>query len=150
MIVAQDMKLVFRLGGMGFSVGVSHVLEILDCGFSDLVLGDAPLPRLSLGRIAHRGWDFEVFDGRRLFDLAPREGRSRLTVLVITVGESPFGLAVDRVQGIFPGSEFALRPLPPLLAAQEPFPLYQTLDVWRGEPLVVCDVARMMPVRGGL
>lgn len=132
------MRLVFRLGGVGFSLPVQDLIEIREEVADALDRSAADPAAQVLGALSHRGGSIPVRDlGRRLELPAPFPEEAPV-LLVLTGEDGCWGVLVDRVEGIFPTSEFDTRPVPPLLVRQESLP-YTHLDLWRGEPLVHCE-----------
>lgn len=134
---SDGMKLIFRLGGIGFSLPIEGLLEIRDDAADTLDRSTADATALLLGHLPGRGAAVPVRDlGTRLgLDVPFGEG----TVVLVLTGETGvWGIAADRVEGIFPAAEFLSRLLPPLLIGRQPLPCTHC-DLWRGEPLLSCD-----------
>ncbi len=136
------MKLVFRLAEIGFALSVADLVEILEGTVSGLDRSAADPSRLVIGALAHRGDLIPVKDLRKRFGLREQPVVSDRPVLILSGEEGPWGIIVDRVEGIFPDAEFDARPLPPLFAAQ-PFLPFDRLVVRKDEPLVLCESTRL-------
>lgn len=134
------MKLVFRLGEIGFVLRVQDLIEIREDpgGVLDRSKGDPGT--MLLGQLMHRGEKVPVFDLGKCMELPSSPARP---IVLILAGESGmWGMTADRVEGIFPGSDFESRSLPMLLGQPDSFP-YAGLELWRGEPLVLCEAQRL-------
>lgn len=149
MAQAKNMRLVFRLDGIGFCLPISHVVEIKDS--QSIWLDDQAIePRPgSLGQVPFRGGTIHLFDLRQIFELSPRKAVERLTVLVLHGLEGYWGAVVDGIEGIFPDNEFAGHDLPSVLhSARNSF--YRSVDLWHGEPLVSCDAGHLEDLWSGV
>ncbi len=142
MSVGEEMKLVFRLGSLGFSLGVKNLVEIREDFREYLDRSSADASLLQLGSVPHRGDHIPVHDLKQLFRLqgsVPQDGQA---LLVMAGASRPWAVVADRIDGIFPKAQFESQPLSLLFAgvrARE----YDTLDLWRGEPLVFCDTGKL-------
>jgi len=132
MSTAASKRLVFRLAGIGFSLAIKDLLEIIEAGEGvlDETAADADLGLLGL--IAFRDEAIYLHDILAQFGLVS-DAASRL-YLVVVGGDGAWALPVEKIEGIFPAAEFRSLGVPPLLAAA-PLP-FSRLDLWRGEPLV--------------
>lgn len=142
-----SMKLVFRVGGVGFSLPIDDLVEIQEgLGASESPVAESPVSQV--GVLPFRGGTLPVFDLRPVLGL-PLEpsGAEWPTVLVLCGREGMWGGVVDRVEGIFADSNFSFRPLPPLLQRQVPLP-YDGLWLWREEPLHACSALALETMRG--
>jgi len=140
------MKLVFRLGGIGFSLPIESLAEIKEnvSEVPDSTLCDAS-GKLA-GKLSFRGEEIPIYDLRRLFDLETSVTEER-GVLILWGGDGPWGIFVERVEGIYPVEDFASRPVSVLFSRPHESP-YEYVDVWREEPLVFCDVPRLERLLG--
>ncbi len=134
------MCLVFRLGGIGFAIPVGMVEEILAEGDA-LLCGET-------GGLNYRGVTIPPCDLAGHFGLPPGNGTTG-PMLVLKGRDLPQAVAVDKVEGVFPGGQFQSHPVPPLLSLHQSLP-YAQLALWRDEPLVYCDQASLADLAGGL
>lgn len=124
------MCLVFRLGGIGFAVPVGMVEELL---------ADADVQQYrDTGRLDYRGVSIGHFDLAGRLGLPSAKVPSVGPLLVLKGRDKPRAVLVEKVEGVFPGSQFQRHAVPPLLSLQGPLP-YRHLLLWREEPLVYCD-----------
>lgn len=147
MMNSVRMKLVFRLGGIGFALPVQDLVEIREDpgGVLDLSASEPSTP--VVGHLMHRGETIPIHDLREALGLSPSPVAEGSIVLVLDGGTGAWAVTADRVEGIFPMEEFESRPLPLLLIRREPLP-YTHLDLWRDEPLVLCEARRLEHCRG--
>ena len=143
MSVSDRMRLVFRLAQIGFTLPVEELIELREGSRSWIDAAAADSRRRLLGKILHRGQPIAVLDPRPGIGLAPAPLPEQVTLLVVGPREAPRALPVDRMEGIFPGEEFVVQELPPLL--RRPGQGYDTLEIWRDEPLVRVDLERILP-----
>ncbi len=132
------MKLVFRMAGVGFSLPVASLVEIREG-----IEGGAPGHPAAAEFLELRGEMIPLRDLRSRLALPDVPGdKGKLRALVLVGTDGPWGVLVDRVEGIFPEADFRPLGLPLVFSCSDSRP-YERLDLWRGEPLVVCDVARL-------
>jgi purine-binding chemotaxis protein CheW len=128
---ATHMQLVFRLGGMGFVLPIGDLVEVRE----------AVIPAPASDPAGESPETPEVIDLRSRFGL-PGPGMADGPLLVLCGRCGPWMLPVDCVEGIFPASEFTLRPLPELLSRTEPGPCRE-LAMWREEALQACQALEL-------
>lgn len=140
------MKLVFRLGEIGFALSVQDLIEIREDPGGVLDRSGADAEFMILGRLMYRGEAIPVIDLGKCLGVP---SSSISPIVLILAGESGiWGTTADRVEGIFPESEFDFRPLPILLIGRDPLP-YTGVELWRDEPLVLCDAGKLKDRWGG-
>jgi purine-binding chemotaxis protein CheW len=140
------MKLVFRLGEIGFALSIQDLIEIREDPCSVLDRSEADSGSMLLGRLMHRGDSIPVIDLGKCLKL-PVSTTSPI-VLVLAGESGMWGMTADRVEGIFPESEFESRPLPILFGRPDSLP-YAGLELWRDEPLVLCEARKLEDYWGG-
>ncbi|ALC15906.1 chemotaxis signal transduction protein [Desulfuromonas soudanensis] len=132
------MKLVFRIAGVGFSLPLENLIEVRE-GMD----GVGKIPPSASDRLELRGDFIPLRDLRRRLALPDfSAARGNLKALILAGSDGPWGILVDRVEGIFSLAEFKPKPLPLAFGGIESRP-YDRLELWRDEPLVVCDVLRL-------
>lgn len=134
-----QMKLVFRLGGVGFSVVIAETVEILEILPGWLTRESADPHRFLLGEMIHRGASIPVRDLQSRMQLSLDQNNQDVAVLVLGANEDRFGLAVDWIDGIFPEAEFLSFPVP-FQYVDGASPAYERIDIWRDEPLVALEL----------
>lgn len=141
MASAEEMRLVFRLGGVGFALPISQLLEIVEpAATRDASFATAtPGPQAGL---FHRGEWLPLRDLSRRLDLVPRVTSEAMTVLALTGADGPWCLQVDAVAGIHPAAGFVARPAPVWMFQPGRWP-FRRLLLWRGEPLVQVEVSEL-------
>jgi len=141
MASTMQLNLVFRLGEIGFVLPVGQLIEIREGIQKWLDRSKTDSEQKVFGTILFRGRAIPVYDlGERLGLSAARELRA-LTILILGEAERPWGLAADQVDGIFPCTDFTIHELPLLLRREQQ--VYDSLDIWRGEPLIHCDLRKI-------
>ncbi len=135
------MKLVFRLAGIGFSLPVNLLVEIVELQEPPKVprTKDAPPHPVS----SFRGEAIPVVNVAEQFGI-PKVSRQGLTMLVLHGELGQWGMLVDDIVGIRPRIEFAEKDLSPLFSLGDRA-LYDKIDVWRTEPLVRFEPDRFAP-----
>lgn len=129
------MKLVFRIAGVGFSLPLESLIEVRE-GIEDA----GELPPSAAASLELRGEAIPLRDLRRRMALPDFFGdRGKLRALILAGSDGPWGILVDRVEGIFPLSDFKPKALPLAFGGNDSRP-YDRIELWRDEPLVVCDV----------
>jgi len=144
MLDAERMKLVFRLGGVGFSLPVDHLVEIRQgpAGWIDREAADTETGLL--GHVHQLNGTLPVINLCRCIGLSDSRLLDDLTLLVLPGRMGHLGVVVDVVEGFFPADEFAPLALPPLLEGRVP-PAYGGFDMWRSELLIAGDASRWEP-----
>lgn len=134
MTCSAGMSLVFRLGGVGFSLAAEDLLEIREEDSRDLFAADARPACL-----AFRDGEIPVIDLRRLFQLPANPRRDGAVKLLVLAGEQGnWAAPVDLVLGVYPSSTLTRCPAPLLTRLPGPRP-YGDVELWRDELLVRCD-----------
>jgi len=136
-MAAIEMNLVFRLNEIGFVLPICHLLEIREGAQEWLDPGGAESEVEVFGKLFLRGVTVPVFNLREKYGLPSAVDQEVTTVLVLGKPGKPWGITVDGVDGLFPRNEFVPHELPLLLRSSEQ--VYDTLDIWRGQPLIHCD-----------
>ena len=127
---SAQMQLVFRLAGIGFVLPIGDLVEVREAATAT-----------GAGLVDDAGEPMELTDLRTRLGL-PAAKPTRGPLLVLCGRSRPWVLAVDSVEGIFPGGDFSMRPLPALLAREAPG-TFRELAVWREEPLQVCNALQL-------
>ena len=134
MTCSAGMSLVFRLGGVGFSLAAEDPLEIREEDSRELFAADARPACL-----AFRDGEIPVIDLRRLFQLPANPRRDGGVKLLVLAGEQGnWAAPVDLVLGVYPSSTLTRCPAPLLARLPGPRP-YGDVELWRDELLVRCD-----------
>jgi chemotaxis signal transduction protein len=115
MATAEQMKLVFRLGQIHFSLPVDHLVEIRQgsAGWIDRKGQDATGGRL--GSINQRDGQLDVYDLGYFLLLPPWSGSGEMNLLVLSGRDGPWAVPVSEVIGIFPNEAFSPLTTAPLL-----------------------------------
>lgn len=133
-----EMKLVFRIAGVGFSLPLESLIEVRE-GMEEF--GEIPPPASDCLEL--RGDSIPLRDLRRRLALPDFfADRDTLKALILAGSDGPWGILVDRVEGIFSLAEFKPKALPLAFGGSESRP-YDRIELWRDEPLVVCDVLKL-------
>ncbi|MDX9710058.1 MAG: chemotaxis protein CheW [Trichloromonas sp.] len=145
MSCSVGMSLVFRLGGVGFSLAAEDLLEIREEETLEPFAADAPPATLPF-----RDGEIPVVDLRRLFRL-PGHPRPEASVkyLVLAGERGSWAAPVDLVLGVHPASAFTRCPAPLLSFLPGPRP-YGDVELWRDELLVRCDALWLEQCRRGI
>jgi len=125
-----QMQLVFRLAGIGFVLPIGDLVEVREAATAT-----------GAGVVDDAGDPMALTDLRARLGL-PAAKPTHGPLLVLCGRSRPWVLAVDSVEGIFPGGDFSMRPLPALLAREAPG-TFRELAVWREEPLQVCNALQL-------
>lgn len=140
------MKLVFRVGGIGCSLVVEHLVEVVEFGMSELDTSVADPDKAKLGEFCYRDEQLPVVDLAGAFGLNPSAVSDSCAVLVVAGEEGPWGAVVEKVDGVYPASSF--RPVDvPIALLCSGQKLYTQLDLWRGMPLVCLEPYRIDRLR---
>jgi purine-binding chemotaxis protein CheW len=139
---SAEMKLVFRLAGLGFSLPVNQLVEIVDLEKKPTVSRKKDAPPLP--QADFRGDKISVVNVAEQLGLKASPAKGSLTMLVLHGELGSWGALVDSIEGIRPDGEFqelTLSPFFSLGGAQ----LYDKIDVWRDEPLIRWEPDRFAP-----
>lgn len=132
---AALMKLVFRVGDVGFSLVVEHLVEVVQLRSAEIEFSDAD-DRTVAGAFTYRDGAVPLVDLRRVFDLRTGEALpDEMTVLMLGGEKGLWGALVGNVEGVYPENTFTTRDLPISLICTGQKP-YSQLDIRRGEPFV--------------
>ncbi len=129
-----QMKLIFRLDGIGFSLPVNDLMEIREIPATLIDRSKADSERLVEGSAPYREGSIPIVRIADRLGLQGKGGENRV-VLVLSGSEGPWGAVVDRVEGVFSEKEFLTLPLVPIFMHHGQ-KAYEELVLWRGEPLV--------------
>lgn len=139
---STEMKLVFRLAGIGFSLPVNLLVEIVELERAPgMPVGDDAKAR---PLVEFRGAEVPVVDIAQAFELPAAPEGSSLTMLVLHGELGHWGALVHAVEGIRSNSEFEERNLSPLFSLGGG-KLYDNIDTWRDEPLIQFEPERFAP-----
>lgn len=142
----EQMKLVFRLADVGFSLPVDHLVEVCQEPVGRITPVTADSSSSLLGTLSHRQGELPVYDlGRQLLSSA-WAGSNEVTLLVLSGHAGPWAIPVDEVVGFFSADDFTPLQSSPLLQF---IPIVTGLrfERWREELLVAGDAAAWEAVR---
>lgn len=140
------MKLIFRVGGIGFSLTIEHLIEVLNVSPGMIDTAEADTETGLYGHVPFRDEAIPVYFLGSSFGLQQSGMPEAWSVLVLVGGEGPWGAVVDGVEGVFAETDFVCKDLPVALSASGQ-QLYTNIDLWRGEPLVCCEPYRIDSLR---
>lgn len=143
----EQLKLVFRLADLGFSLPVDHLVEVCREPVDRIMPAAADSVSAPIGTLSQHRGEWPVYDlGRQLLRSA-WVGSGESTLLVLSGHAGPWAIPVDEVVGFFPADEFASLQSSPLL---QTVPLVAGLrfERWRDELLVAGDAGVWEVVRG--
>ncbi|MDF1580452.1 MAG: chemotaxis protein CheW [Desulfuromonadales bacterium] len=132
------MKLVFRLGAVGFSVSIGEIVEILESHPGRPGGENIDKCRFLLGETVCRRGTVPLHDLRRRMQLSSDHGVNDATILVLGDDSRCFGVIADHIDGIFPEAEFVTFSVP-FQFVDGAVPVYERIDLWSDEPLVALD-----------
>jgi chemotaxis signal transduction protein len=133
----SDKRLVFRIAGVGFVLSLENLVEIRESGAGVLDRSAADPEVGLLGLIEFRDEAIHAINIRQKLDL-PAPDDFEPAYVVVNGSDGAWAMPVDRIEGIFPAEEFSVIEVPLLLRMNAELP-YQTLHVWKDEPLVSCE-----------
>lgn len=139
---SAEMKLVFRLDGIGFSLSVNLLVEIVELDKKPRVSRKKDAPPWP--QVDFRGEPIPVVDIAKRFDLNPSPDGDSQAMLVLHGELGRWGALVHTIEGIRPNGEFSERSLSPLFSLGGDT-LYDSIDVWRDEPLIRLEPDRFAP-----
>ena len=139
---STEMKLVFRLDGIGFSLSVNLLVEIVQLNNKPRVSRKKDAPPWPLAEF--RNESIPVVDLGSFFNLSAPVDEGELTMLVLHGELGHWGTLVSAIEGVRPNSEFNEQTLSPLFSLGGES-LYDNIDIWRGEPLIRLDPDRFAP-----
>lgn len=147
MATAEQMKLVFRLGEVSFSLPVDHLVEIRQgsTGWLDRDRQDTACFRL--GSVAQRDGQLDVYDLGETLQLPPWSGAGEMTLLVLTGVRGAWAMPVDEIAGIFDNDSFAPLTVSPLLGHVCRLPGL-AFELWQNQVLVCGDAGRWEQMLG--
>jgi len=148
MVGSLGMKMVFRLGRAGFALPVNDLIEVNEVSAEALrVSADHAEPGL-LGSFMHRGYPILVRDLGEQLDLPrPVFPGGQIAVLVLPGADAPWGLAAERVEGVFPDAQFRHLAVTEWIFSARMWPFAQIV-LWQGEPLLHCEALTLERVWG--
>jgi len=133
----SDKRLVFRIAGVGFALSLEDLIEIREAGAGVLDRSAADPENGLLGLLDYRDEAIHAVNVRQKVGL-PAPESFEVAYIVVNGSDGAWAMPVDKVEGIFPVEEFKVYEVPLLLRVNSELP-YQTLQVWRSEPLVSCE-----------
>jgi chemotaxis signal transduction protein len=133
----SDKRLVFRIAGVGFALSLEDLIEIREAGAGVLDRSAADPENGLLGLLDYRDEAIQAINVRQKVGL-PAPESFEVAYIVVNGTDGAWAMPVDKVEGIFPVDEFKVYEVPLLLRVNSELP-YQTLQVWRSEPLVSCE-----------
>lgn len=142
MAVTVGMKLVFRLGEVGFALAVDRLVAIREKAVDPFDPSSAEPGRFLLGTLDLHGEDIELKDLAGRLRLPPGQLANGQGLLIVSGERAPWSFAVDRIDGIYPDAEFEPREIGAFFLDPRNR-LYERLLLWRQELLVLCDPERI-------
>ncbi len=133
----SDKRLVFRIAGIGFALSLEDLVEIREAGAGVLDRSAADPEAGLLGLLDFHDEAIHAINVRQRVGL-PAPERYEAAYVVVNGSDGAWAMPVDKVEGIFPAEEFRIYEVPLLLRMNAELP-YQTLQIWRSEPLISCD-----------
>lgn len=133
----SDKRLVFRIAGVGFALALEDLVEIREAGAGVLDRSAADPENGLLGLLDYRDEAIHAVNVRQKVGL-PAPESFEVAYIVVSGSDGVWAMPVDKVEGIFPVEEFKVYEVPLLLRVNSELP-YQTLQVWRSEPLISCE-----------
>lgn len=133
----SDKRLVFRIAGVGFALALEDLVEIREAGAGVLDRSAADPENGLLGLLDYRDEAIHAVNVRQKVGLSAPES-FEVAYIVVSGSDGVWAMPVDKVEGIFPVEEFKVYEVPLLLRVNSELP-YQTLQVWRSEPLISCE-----------
>lgn len=146
-MTAEPLKLVFRLGEIGVSLPVDHLVEVTQGHANYFAPGSRDAGDVRLGTFDLRGRDIELFDLGRLLRLPGWSGPGSMSLLVLTGSDGPWAVPVDEILGVFPVATFMPLMVSPLLEHLSHWPGL-TFEQWRDELLLCGDAGDWGRIRG--
>lgn len=134
---ADGMKLVFRLGTIGFVLPVRDLIEIAEVPVEQVEACPADGASCMDGWLLRRGERVPLFSLARRLDLPIPDGGGAVVAVVMVGADGPWSIRVERIEGIFPGAEFVLVPAAAWMFQRERWP-FVNLALWRAQPLIHC------------
>ncbi|MFO7982260.1 MAG: chemotaxis protein CheW [Desulfuromonadales bacterium] len=132
------MKLVFRVGEIGFSLLVEHLVEVIHLGADEIHSTSMDGGDPEFGTFLYHGESVALVDLRQTFGLDASHMPGEMPVLMMSGEQGLWAAVVETVEGVYPESSFRTRDLPLSLICTGQ-KLYSQLDIWRGEPLVCLE-----------
>ncbi len=142
MAVTVGMKLVFRLGEVGFTLAVDRLIALREIEVDSFDPSSAGSGRFHLGTLNLRGEEIEVRDLAGRLRLPAGQLENGQGLLVVSGQGAPWSFPVDRIDGVYPDAEFELREIGAFFLDPRDR-LYERLALWRRELLVPCDPERI-------
>ena len=139
---STEMTLVFRLDGVGFSLSVKLLGEIVQLEKMPRVSRKKDAPPWPLAEF--RDETIPVVDLGQYFGVSSTVKDDDLTMLVLHGELGYWGAMVSMIEGVRPNAEFEELTLSPLFSLGGAAH-YDKIDVWRGEPLIRLDPDRFAP-----
>lgn len=132
---ATDRMLVFRLAGVGFTVNLDAVVEVVEQVAGLLDRGRHDLSADIVGALYFRRTWIPAIDPTLRLELTSETVATEKVALVLSGPEGNWAVLVDAVVGIHPVGKFSPAMLSPLLKAFMGHKLAH-IDLLEGEPLV--------------
>ena len=130
---STEMKIVFRLKGVGFSLSVTDLLHIQELEFGSVA--EVVSEFGSVGLVDYDGTSVPIYDSAPLFQMGETILGSTPLVLIISGDNGPYAILIDKVDGIFAIDQFVAVDMPDFFLASLDRP-YSSVDIRNGEPLV--------------
>ncbi|PLY03868.1 MAG: hypothetical protein C0623_00525 [Desulfuromonas sp.] len=134
MTEVADKRLVFRIAGVGFVLSLEDLVEIREAGAGVLDRSAADPEIGLLGLLAYRDEAIHAINIRHRVGLPVPEAYET-AYIVVNGSDGAWAMPVDKIEGIFSAEEFVLHEVPLLLRMNGDLP-YQSLHLWRSEPLI--------------
>lgn len=132
---AGGMKLVFRLGEIGFVLPVRDLIEIAELSVAQVEACPADDVSCMDGWLLRRGERVPLFSLARRLGLPIPDAGGQVFAVVMVGADGPWSVRSESIEGIFPGAEFVLVPAAAWMFQYGTWP-FVNLALWRGQPLI--------------
>ncbi len=138
MSVANQRKLIFRLGGIGFLLDLIEVVEALDQIGETLDPARSDIGQGIVSALRFRQTWIPVVDPALKLDISSTVKLRDKTVVVLRGAEGNWALLVDQIDGLFTAENFQPCEIPFLLKVAT-MGFYSQIQLLHNEPMIVFE-----------
>lgn len=142
MVEAERLRIVFRVGGVGFVMPVADLLAIRGAGEDPLSQPRSSAGACQVGSLVYRSVSIGLYALTLLFGLPRDESSGDGHVLVFAGMDGPWAIRVDQVDGVKAVDQFVFQELPAYLFRDVNVPYHQ-VALHDGQLLVSVDAERL-------
>jgi len=135
MVGADQLRIVFRVNGVGFVMPIADLMAIRGQDEYVLAVQEKFASPFQIGLMVYREADVPVYALSLLFELTETDPHGKDHLLVFSGADCPWAVKVDHVDGVVDAAHFKYQDVPTYLFRDEGAP-YKQVAQYQGQLLI--------------